>query len=134
MVALLLWVFYFPQGQQERFINKLTLNRETRHIYQVVLNDPQNNVLYIHERPGQIVVLERGAISVRRASQELGKYQKNLSQGLIQELVYLRRTDTDPAQDQQLLDNGDWLEEQRFMITTRRELVVLRHRKTKEPD
>ena len=134
VVALLLWVFYFPQGQQERFINKLTLNRETRHIYQVVLNDPQNNVLYIHERPGQIVVLERGAISVRRASQELGKYQKNLSQGLIQELVYLRRTDTDPAQDQQLLDNGDWLEEQRFMITTRRELVVLRHRKTKEPD
>ena len=123
-------VFYFPQGQQERFINKLTLNRETRHIYQIVLNDPQNNVLYIHERPGQIVVLERGAVSVRRASRELGRYQKNLQQGLIQELIYLRTTDAFSEKDQHLLRAGDWQEEQRFMVNTKRELVVLRHRKS----
>jgi len=134
IIALLLGLLYLPQGLHGRFGNKLTLNRETRYVYEVVLSDPRKDTLYIHERPGQIVVLERGTISVRRASQELGKYQKNLSQGLIQELVYLRRTDTDPAQDQQLLDNGDWLEEQRFMITTRRELVVLRHRKIEKPD
>ena len=90
--------------------------------------------LYIHDRPGQIAVLERGAVSVRRANRELKKYQKNLRQGLIQELVYLRRTSTDSAEDQQLLNNGDWLEEQRFMVTTKRELVVLRHRKKKELD
>ena len=134
IIALLLGLLYLPQGLHGRFGNKLTLNRGIRHIYVAVLGNSPKDTLYIHERPSQIVVLERGTISVRRASQELGKYQKNLSQGLIQELVYLRRTDTDPAQDQQLLDNGDWLEEQRFMITTRRELVVLRHRKTKEPD
>ncbi len=130
VMALLLWVFHFPQGQQERFINKLTLNRETRHIYQIVLNDPQNNVLYIHERPGQIVVLERGAVSVRRASRELGRYQKNLQQGLIQELIYLRTTDAFSEKDQHLLRAGDWQEEQRFMVNTKRELVVLRHRKS----
>ena len=53
---------------------------------------------------------------------------------MIQELVYLRRTDTDSAKDQKLLNNGDWIEEQRFMVTTKRELVVLRHWKKKELD
>ena len=51
---------------------------------------------------------------------------------MIQELVYLRRTDTNSAKDQKPLNDGDWLEEQRFMVTTKRELVVLRHRKKKE--
>ena len=54
-----------------------------------------NDALYIHERLGQIAILERGAASVRRANRELKKYQKNLRQGLVQELVYLRRTGTD---------------------------------------
>ena len=71
---------------------------------------------------------------MRHASQELGKYQKNLSQDLTQKLVYLRQANTDSTKDQQLLNNGDWLKEQRFIVTTRRELVVLRHRKTEEPD
>ena len=127
--ALLLWILYFPQGQQERFINQLTMNRETKHIYEVVLANPRKDVLYIHERPGQIVVLERGAVSVRRANQELERYQKNLQQGLIQELIYLRRTNTTSEKDQHLLRAGDWQEEQRFMVNTKRELVVLRHRK-----
>ena len=126
--ALLLWILYFPQGQQGRFINQLTLNRETQHIYEVVLADPRKDVLYIHDRPGQITVLERGAISVGRANREWKKYQKNLHQGLIQELIYLRRTDTPAEKDQQLLRGGNWQEEQRFMINTRRALVVLRHR------
>ena len=95
-----------------------------------MLNDPQNNVLYIHERPGQIAVLERGAVSVQRASRELERYQKNLQQGLIQELIYLRRTDASSEKDQHLLRAGDWQEEQRFMVNTKRELVVLRHRKS----
>ena len=129
VIALLLWILYFPQGQQGRFINQLTLNRETQHIYEVVLADPRNDVLYIHERPGQIVVLERGAVSVQRADRELETYQKNLQQGLIQELVYLRRTDTTVDKDRRLLQEGDWLEEQRFMITTERTLVLLRHQK-----
>ena len=63
------------------------------------LKTPEDT-LYIHERLGQIAVLERGAASVRRANRELKKYQKNLRQGLIQELVYLRRTDTDSVKDQ----------------------------------
>ena len=98
-----------------------------------LLKKPKDT-LYIHERPGQIAVLERGAVSVQRANRELKKYQKNLRQGLIQKLVYLRRTDTDSAKDQQLLNDDDWIEEQRFMVTTKRELVVLRHRKKKELD
>ena len=53
------------------------------------------DTLYIHERPGQIIVLSRGAVSVQWANRELKKYQKNLRQGLVQELVYLRRTGTD---------------------------------------
>ena len=92
------------------------------------------DTFYIHERPSQIVVLLRGAVSVQRANRELKKYQKNLGQGLIQELVYLRRNDTNSAKDQQLLNNGNWLEEQRFMVTTKRELVLLWHLKTKELD
>jgi hypothetical protein len=72
----LLGLLYLPQGQHGRFGNKLTLNRETRHIYVAVLGDSRKDTLYIHERPSQIVVLERGTISVRRASQELRKYQK----------------------------------------------------------
>ena len=92
------------------------------------------DTLYIHERPGQIAVLERVAISVQRANRELKKYQKNLRQGLIQELVYLRRTNKNSAKDQQLVNNGDWLQEQRFMETAKRELIVLRHRKKKELD
>ena len=56
---------------------------------------PSEDTLYIHERSGQIVVLERGVVSVQWANRELKKYQKNLRQGLIQELVYLRRTGTD---------------------------------------
>jgi hypothetical protein len=134
VIALLLWVLYFPQGQQGRFINQLILNRETKHIYEVVLADPRKDVLYIHERPGQIVVLERGAVSIQRAERELETYQKNLQQGLIQELVYLRRTDTATDKDLRLLHEGDWLEEQRFMITIERELVVLRHRKSTKVD
>ena len=89
---------------------------------------------YIYERLGQIAILERGAVSVRRANRELKKYQKNLRQGLIKELFYPRRTDTNSAKDKQLLNNGDWLEEQRFMVTTKRELVVLRQRKKKKLD
>ena len=92
------------------------------------------DTLYIHERPGQIVVLSRGAVSVQWANWELKKYQKNLRQGLIKELFYPRRTDTNSAKDKQLLKNGDWLEEQRFMVTTKRELVVLRQRKKKKLD
>ena len=98
-----------------------------------LLKTPKDT-LYIHERPGQIAVLERGAVSVRRANREWKKYQKNLRQGLIQELIYLRRTDTPAEKDQQLLRGGNWQEEQRFMVTTKRELVVLRHRKKKELD
>ena len=128
----LLCLLYLPQGQQGRFINQLTLNRETKHIYEVVLADPRKSILFIHERPGQISVLERGAVSVQRAEQELENYQKNLSQGLIQELFYLRRTDTPSGKDQNLLRKGDWLEELRFMITPQRQLVVLRHRKSTE--
>ena len=59
-----------------------------------LLKTPRDT-LYIHERLGQIAILERGAASVRRANRELKKYQKNLRQGLVQELVYLRRTGTD---------------------------------------
>ena len=92
------------------------------------------DTLYIHERPGQIIVLSRGAVSVQWANWELKKYQKNLRQGLIKELFYPRRTDTNSAKDKQLLKNGDWLEEQRFMVTTKRELVVLRQRKKKKLD
>ena len=106
LVGLLL-LLYWPIAQNQRFINQLTLNRETKHIYEVVLSEPRKDTLYIHERPGQIAVLERGAVSVRRANRELKKYQKNLRQGLIQELIYLRRTDTDSAKDQKLL-RGDW--------------------------
>lgn len=134
IITLLLGLLYLPQGQHGRFGNKLTLNRETRHIYVAVLGDSRKDTLYIHERPSQIVVLERGTISVRRASQELRKYQKNLSQDLTQKLVYLHQTNTDSTKDQQLLNNGDWLEEHSFIVTTRRELVVLRHRKIEEPD
>ena len=100
----------------------------------MVLANPRKDVLYIHDRPGQIVVLERGAISVRRASQELENHQKNLRQGLIQELIYFRRTDTVSEKDQHLLREGDWLEEQRFMISTKRELVVLRHQNSLSAD
>ena len=88
------------------------------------------DTLYIHERPGQIVVLSRGAVSVQWANWELKKYQKNLSQGLIKRLVYLRQL----MQTQQKISNGDWLEEQRFMVTAKRELVLLWHRKKKELD
>ena len=130
----LLCLLYLPQSQQGRFINSLFLNRETKHIYEVVLANPRKDVLYIHDRPGQIVVLERGAISVRRASQELENHQKNLRQGLIQELIYFRRTDTVSEKDQHLLREGDWLEEQRFMISTKRELVVLRHQNSLSAD
>ena len=97
------------------------------------LKTPEDT-LHIHERLGQIAILERGAVSVRRANRELKKYQKNLRQGLIKELFYPRRTDTNSAKDKQLLKNGDWLEEQRFMVTTKRELVVLRQRKKKKLD
>jgi hypothetical protein len=41
-----------------------------------VLEDSRKDTHYIHERPGQIVVLGRGTISVRHASHELRKYQK----------------------------------------------------------
>ena len=88
------------------------------------------DTLYIHERPGQIVVLSRGAVSVQWANRELKKYQKNLRQGLIKRLVYLRQL----MQTQQKISNGDWLEEQRFMVTAKRELVLLWHRKKKELD
>ena len=88
------------------------------------------DTLYIHERPGQIVVLSRGAVSVQWAKWELKKYQKNLRQGLIKRLVYLRQL----MQTQQKISNGDWLEEQRFMVTAKRELVLLWHRKKKELD
>ena len=104
--------------------------------YGQIPNPPKTpkDTLYIHEWFGQITVLERGAVSVRRANRELKKYQKNLRQGLIQELVYLRRTNKNSAKDQQLVNNGDWLQEQRFMETAKRELIVLRHRKKKELD
>ena len=95
-------------------------------MYEVVLNDPQNNVLYTHERPGQIVVLERGTVSVQRASRELRRYQKNLQQ----ELIYLRRNDASSEKDQHLLCAGDWREEQQFMINTKCELIMLQHRKS----
>ena len=88
------------------------------------------DTLYIHERPGQIIVLSRGAVSVQWANRELKKYQKNLRQGLIKGLVYLRQL----MQTQQKISNGDWLEEQRFMVTAKRELVLLWHRKKKELD
>ena len=88
------------------------------------------DTLYIHERPGQIVVLSRGAVSVQWANWELKKYQKNLRQGLIKGLVHLHQL----MQTQQKISNGDWLEEQRFVVTTKRELVLLWHRKKKELD
>ena len=88
------------------------------------------DTLYIHERPGQIIVLSRGAVSVQWANRKLKKYQKNLRQGLIKGLVYLRQL----MQTQQKISNDDWLEEQRFMVTTKRELVLLWRRKKKELD
>jgi len=128
LTGLLLCLLYLPQGQQGRFINQLTLNRETRFIQNLVLAEPAHNVLYIHERPGQIVILDRGAVSVQTAQRQLKHYQKNLQQGLIKDLIYLHRSDTAKANVQQLLRQGDWIEHQRFMISPERELVVMHHR------
>jgi len=126
--GLLLCLLYLPQSQQGRFINQLTLNRETRFIHDLVLADPARHVLYIHDRPGQIVILDRGAVSVQTAQRQLKHYQKNLQQGLIKDLIYLHRSDTAKANVQQLLRQGDWIEHQRFMISPERELVVMHHR------
>ena len=52
IIALLLGLLYLPQRLHGRFGNKLTLNRETRHIYEVVLEDSRKDTHYIHERPG----------------------------------------------------------------------------------
>jgi len=128
LTGLLLCLLYLPQGQQGRFINQLTLNRETRFIHDLVLADPARHVLYIHDRPGQIVILDRGAVSVQTAQRQLKHYQKNLQQGLIKDLIYLHRSDTAKANVQQLLRQGDWIEHQRFMISPERELVVMHHR------
>jgi hypothetical protein len=126
--GLLLCLLYLPQSQQGRFINQLTLNRETRFIHDLVLADPARHVLYIHDRPGQIVILDRGAVSVQTAQRQLKHYQKNLQQGLIKDLIYLHRSDTAKVNVQQLLRQGDWIEHQRFMISPERELVVMHHR------
>ncbi len=129
LVGTFLCLLYLPQSQQGRFINQLLLNRETQHVYEVVLANPRRDILYIHDRPGQIVVLERGAVSIERASRELENYQQNLRQGLIQELFYLRKTDTPKNKDEQLMAKGDWLEVERFMVNAQQELIVLQHRK-----
>ena len=118
----------------DRFINDGIAPPFCRHLLDYgqipsPLKTPKDT-LYIHERPGQIVVLSRGAVSVQWAKWELKKYQKNLRQGLIKRLVYLRQL----MQTQQKISNGDWLEEQRFMVTAKRELVLLWHRKKKELD
>ena len=90
----------FKQSQSElirqaidRFINDGIAPPFYRHLLDYgqipsPLKTPKDT-LYIHERPGQIIVLSRGAVSVQWANRELKKYQKNLRQGLIKGLVHL---------------------------------------------
>ncbi|MDD2806623.1 MAG: hypothetical protein PHV33_13810 [Elusimicrobiales bacterium] len=58
-----LFLFYAPSAAENRFYNSLFLGREYRHQVRFLEGLGDDHVLVIADRPGQFVVLDRGAIN-----------------------------------------------------------------------
>jgi len=67
LAAAALFLFYAPAATENRFYNSLFLGREYRHQVRFLEQLGDDHILLISDRPGQFVVLDRGAVNFDHA-------------------------------------------------------------------
>lgn len=67
LAASALFLFYAPSAAENRFYNSLFLGREYRHQVRFLEELGDDHILLVSDRPGQFVVLDRGAVNFDHA-------------------------------------------------------------------
>ncbi|MFH1371877.1 MAG: glycosyltransferase family 39 protein [Planctomycetota bacterium] len=94
LIAIVCFVFYHPIAVEGRFINTLTLNRQTSHCIDFLKKLNDKNILVISSRPGQYVALGYGAVDFDYANKNkeslLNEARRHLYSKIIvfQEIMY----------------------------------------------
>lgn len=88
------FLIYHPIAVQNRFINILTLNRETRHQMEFLERQPSKNILVVSDRPGQYSSLGYGAVDFPHLARNLGGFMNEFRRRLFQEIFVFQKVDT----------------------------------------
>lgn len=91
--SLVMFLLYNPVANEGRFINKLVINRDLREIYRFVLSQPEENNLYIYDRPGQITALNRGAVNYDYAKENWESIVSDYNLGLYSNVYIIEEVD-----------------------------------------
>jgi hypothetical protein len=89
ITCLFMFLYFYPKAVEGRFMNKLVINRDLRSVYSFVESQNELNNLYIYNRPGQIIPLNRGAVNHRFAKKNWDKLKKNLELGLFSNIYVI---------------------------------------------
>jgi hypothetical protein len=87
--SIVMFILFNPTANEGRFMNKLVINRDLRHIYTFIRKQPEPNILYIYDRPGQIVALNKGAVTYEYAKENWEGLLSNLESGLFSRIVVI---------------------------------------------
>jgi hypothetical protein len=94
LFAALAFIYYHPIAVEGRFINQLTLNRQTSHSIDFLKKLDDRNILVVSSRPGQYVSLGYGAVDFdyanKNVSQLMNEARRHLYSKIIvfQEIMY----------------------------------------------
>jgi hypothetical protein len=86
-----LLAFYHPVASENRFLNTLTINRDLSWVYQVASNYTPSEVLFVYDRPGQLVAKGYGAVNFSYAKDNWKALTSDLDRGLYQRIIFIEK-------------------------------------------
>jgi hypothetical protein len=109
LASVICFLFYHPIAVEGRFINSLTLNRETEHCIRFLDNLNNRNILVVSSRPGQYVAIGYGAVDFNYANNNNAATILEMQRHLYSRLIVFQEISYEtgkPAQDTAL--NSDY--------------------------
>lgn len=91
LFASALFLYYQPLASNSRFMNSLTLNRETRFEYEFLDNNNFSNPLIITERPGHFTIRRLSAIGFAYATKNRAKIATEFQRNLYSDILVFQR-------------------------------------------
>ncbi len=89
--ALLLFLVYHPIAADGRFINQLTLIRESEFTLDVLRKFGDKRVLVITDRPGQVMTVGYGSVGFSYANGGVGELKTNFDRHLFSKILVFQR-------------------------------------------
>lgn len=91
VMGVFFWFLYHSVAVEHRFINTLTINRETRFEYEFLDRLEGGNPLIVAERPGHFTIRRKSAIGFNAANQQADKVLAELRQNLFSDILVFQR-------------------------------------------